>query len=351
MSLAVFLLCSVAWSVDPGATVRMGVQYLFLIVGLVGAAETLEADDLMGLLAYLCFLAGIVSLALSVISPESVYSSATGEFRGVFSQKNVLGQAMAMGALASLHGLWARQRGRFFNIIILLVTSFAALKSQSATSCSAILLFCALGLELQLLQRGGVGRILGVVGLVFLIPLAPIVVFNMNSLMETFGKDPTLTGRTDIWVYVLDYIYQRPWLGWGYAAFWSINNPPALQISLSVKWFVPEAHNGILEILLSAGLIGGAMFVYLWVRTIRLSLQCMRTSESAVAITCFLACAGVVLEGISEWVLLYPGALTSVFFVTGFLCERAVSKSRQRSPIARVQPVVGHVASSSASAK
>ena len=154
-SIAIFLLCSAVWSIDPGATLRMGVQYFFLIVGLVGAAETLEADEVMDLLATVCFLAAIVSLVLLVIYPASVYSSVAHQFRGIFAQKNMLGQAMAMGALASLHGLRARQRGRLFNIITLLVTSFVALKSQSATSCSVILLFCVLGLEMQFLRRGG----------------------------------------------------------------------------------------------------------------------------------------------------------------------------------------------------
>ena len=105
----------------------------------------------------------------------------------------------------------------------------------------------------------------------------------------------------------------------------------------SLGWVIPEAHNGILEILLSAGLIGTVMFICLWVRTVRLSLQTMRTSESAIAITCFSICAAVVLEGVSEWVLLYPGPLTGVFFVTGFFCERAISKSRERRPVAHVQ--------------
>ena len=336
VSLAIFLLCSAVWSVEPGATLRMGVQYFFLIIGLIGAAETLEADDFMSLLAFVCSLAAVISLALIVISPAEVYNPSSGEFRGIFSQKNTLGQAMAMGALAGLHGLWARQRGRFFNIFTLAVTSFVAIKSQSMTSFSAILLFCVLGIQIKILQRRGIYRIIGVFGLMLFISLALFFTFNMDSLMEAFGKDPTLTGRTDIWAYVWIYIYQRPWLGWGYAAFWSLSNPAALQISESLKWIVPEAHNGILEILLSGGLIGTVMFIYLWVRVVRLALQCMRTSEVALAITCFLICAGVVVEGVSEWVLLYPGPLTSVFFVTGFFCERAISKSRQRRPIARV---------------
>lgn len=118
VSFAIFLLCSAVWSVEPGATLRMGVQYFFLIIGLIGAAETLEADDFMSLLAFVCSLAAVISLALIVIAPAEVYNPSSGEFRGIFSQKNTLGQAMAMGALAGLHGLWARQRGRFLIFLL-----------------------------------------------------------------------------------------------------------------------------------------------------------------------------------------------------------------------------------------
>lgn len=190
---------------------------------------------------------------------------------------------------------------------------------------------------MKLVQRGGTSRIFGIVGLIILVPATLILALDMDSLMQALGKDPTLTGRTDIWAYVVIDIYQRPLLGWGYAAFWSLNNPAALQISESLKWIVPEAHNGILEILLSAGLIGAVMFLYLWGRTLVVSIKCMQTVESSVGITGFLVCAGVVLEGVSEWVLLYPGPLTSVFFVTGFFCERAISRSRQRPPVTRFQ--------------
>ncbi len=63
------------------------------------------------------------------------------------------------------------------------------------------------------------------------------------------GKDPTLTGRTDIWGYVIPYIYQRPLLGWGYVAFWSTTNPAAMVIAEELHWFAPQAHNGLLEML------------------------------------------------------------------------------------------------------
>ena len=128
---------------------------------------------------------------------------------------------MAVGALACLHGLRARTRSRLSGLLMILVFTFVAFKCRSTTSALVILLFCVLGVVMQLLQRGKAARILGVVLLTLLLLVAPVVAISTNSLFELMGKDPTLTGRTDIWGYVMPYIYQRPLLGWGYGAFLS----------------------------------------------------------------------------------------------------------------------------------
>jgi exopolysaccharide production protein ExoQ len=326
--LAAFLLCSAAWSVSPGATERAGVNYLIFIIGAIGVAENVEGDDFMHLLAWVCFLSAIASLVLWAVSPANAFGEA-GDFRGVFSQKNPLGEAMSIGALASLHGLRASKRKRLFNISTLFLTIFLTLKSGSTTSLLAIILFGSLGVAIRLLQKGGTARTLAITGIVILLPVAFIAAFSSDSLLAMFGKDPTLTGRTDIWAYVILDIYQRPLLGWGYQAFWSTDNPAAYEISDALHWWVPQAHNGILEILLSVGLIGAGVFIYVWARIFRLSSKCMRASENNMAITCLSICAAAVLVGVSETVLLYVGPITSIFFITGFYCERAISAARQ----------------------
>jgi exopolysaccharide production protein ExoQ len=325
--MAVFLLCSAAWSVDLGATERAGVNYLFFIIGTIGVAENLEGDDFMHLLAWVCFLSALASLVLLAVSPANAFGG-TGDFRGVFSQKNPLGEAMSIGALASLHGLRRGKRGRLFNIINLFLTISLTVKSGSATSLLAIVLFGSFGFAMRLLQKGGTARTLAITGIIVVLPVAFIAAFNPDSLLEMLGKDPTLTGRTDIWGYVIPDIYRRPFLGWGYAAFWSTENPEAWNIADALHWFAPQAHNGILEILLSVGLVGAALFIYLWGRTVWLSLKCLRTPDGTMAITCLSICAGAVLVGVSETVLLYGGPITFMFFITGFYCEKAISTAR-----------------------
>jgi O-antigen ligase len=332
LSLAGFLLSSAAWSVDTTATIRGGIQYFFFVLGMIGAAKNLEGDDFMDLLTSVCFLSAVACLILLFIAPVYVIGEQTGEFRGIFSQKNILGQAMSVGALACLHSIRVRKRSLLSGILTFITITFVAVRSESTTSALVILLFLVLGVVMPLLQRGKAARTLGVVLLTVLLLVGPIVAIGTNSLFELVGKDATLTGRTEIWGYAIPYIYQRPLLGWGYGAFWSTENPAAWEIANTIHWYAPEAHNGLLEILLSSGLVGAVWFIYLWVRAFRLSLRCIRL-DGAMAITCFSICIGILLEGVSEQVLLYVSGFSGVFLISGFYCEQAVTRARRRPAI------------------
>lgn len=329
LGLAGFLFCSAVWSIDPHVTVREAILYLFVVVGAIGITSNLQADEFMELLAVICFLAGAASLVLLVVSPAKAFGG-DGDFRGIFSQKNVLGEAMTVGVLATLHGIRAGTR-RLRGAIMLVLLTIVALASRSATSCLTIFAFCGVDSVIVLFRKGGAARLLAVIVIVLVLPLVMVAAVFPDSALEMIGKDPTLTGRTEIWGYVITDIYQKPWLGWGYLAFWSYSNPAAMEIADALHWVVPQSHNGILEILLYVGVVGATSFVFLWARTVWLALRCMRTSEKAVAISSLLSCTGIILVGISETVLIDPfEASTSVFFITGLLCERAVRAARRR---------------------
>ena len=141
-----------------------------------------------------------------------------------------------------------------------------------------------------------------------------------------------MTGRTDLWSYVIYYIQDRPILGWGYSAFWSGHNPAANEISTTLGWTVTQGHNALLQILLEVGIAGLALFLFLWVRNVLLALRCMRTSAKELAISSLLFYGAVFICGITEPVLSEPGILLDVFFMTGLMCERAVRAESRRYP-------------------
>jgi O-antigen ligase len=328
--LAIFLLLSFLWSGNPQSTISQGTVYLFAVVGAIGIASNLETDEFMKLVAGICGWAAFCSLVLAVVMPSAVYS-AEGDFRGICSQKNVLGKAMMVGALASLHGIRASKRHEWHGYIVLITVTIACFLSKSTTSLTTILMFCSTSLVSNLMRRGGVARILGFAVAFLAAAMASVGVVFQDAMLEMMGKDPTLTGRTEIWGYVISDIYQKPLLGWGYNGFWFLDNPAAAQIDDAVHWFVPQAHNGLLEILLSVGLVGAVFFLFVLGRNIILGIGCRRTSETALAMSSLLCCASIVFEGISEIVLLSSlEGLNLMFFVTGFYCERTLRLRQQR---------------------
>jgi exopolysaccharide production protein ExoQ len=338
-----FLLLSSLWSVDPQTTMLRSILYLFAAVGAIGIAGTLEVGEFMDVLCLTCAFSAAASILLLAISPDTallLVGNASGDFsvdfRGIFSHKNILGQAMMAGALASLHNIRVSGRRRPRDAVMLILFTIVALLSKSATSFMVIFAFCSLDGIIAIYHKGGAARIMAIFATVFLVPVMAFGTLFPDSFLEMIGKDPTLTGRTELWAYVLADIAKKPLLGWGYSAFWSPNDPAAVEISTILKWYVPQAHNGLLEMLLNVGIVGTAFFIFLWARNVWLALRCLRTPEKALAISSFFSCGGIFLLGISETVLMEPFQIaTSVFFITGLMCERAVRTApRRRFPTA-----------------
>jgi exopolysaccharide production protein ExoQ len=85
----------------------------------------------------------------------------------------------------------------------------------------------------------------GIIGYVFI--TEPAVV------LKALGKDPSLTGRTDIWTALMREVAERPWTGFGYQAFWGRDSIPAAWIRAETQWPVPSAHNGWIDLLIQLG--------------------------------------------------------------------------------------------------
>lgn len=325
IGLTLLMFASAFWSFDPRLSIREAIIYLSAVLGSIGIAANLEGDDFMDMLAVACFWSALASVLLWLTSPAN--AMAGEDFRGIFSQKNVLGQAMAIGAIGCLHRLRIGRAKRISSLLMLAAVSAVAVASKSATSCLTIVLCCGTDMFLSLSAKGGAGRALSLMAALLVLPAIIYVAISPDSLLEMLGKDPTLTGRTEIWAYVLADIQQRPLLGWGYSAFWSLSNPAAFEIDDAVRWVVPQAHNGMLEILLNLGYVGAAYFAFVLLRNFFLGFRCLGIPQRALGVSSLLACASIVVVGVSEAVLIYSEASTSVFFITGLLCERAIRTS------------------------
>lgn len=77
----------------------------------------------------------------------------------------------------------------------------------------------------------------------------------VGNVASIFSRDETLTGRTDIWAYLIPYATAYPLLGHGFGGFWTDVHRAATS---------SHAHNGYLDIILNIGFIGLILFsIYL----------------------------------------------------------------------------------------
>lgn len=192
--------------------------------------------------------------------------------RGIFGHKNGLGAMMALAILVDWH---LPVRGTLAKTIkVAWLCGYAALLyfANSATALVA----CAATLVILFAVkkfRNQYGMLFPLLSLGSIVGVAVLGLFR-DEAMQVLGRSSDLTGRTDLWHWVIIMIMKRPWLGYGYSSFWRGGSDEADVIESHIGWSPIYAHNGYLELTLSLGLVGLAIFLYvigkgLWRAVIR----------------------------------------------------------------------------------
>jgi O-antigen ligase len=80
----------------------------------------------------------------------------------------------------------------------------------------------------------------------------------MRVAISTFGRDETLTSRTDIWRALLDFASRNPVFGVGYGGFWAPGNVK-LEEHFGSQFILAQAHSGYLAVYVELGTVGIAL--------------------------------------------------------------------------------------------
>lgn len=75
---------------------------------------------------------------------------------------------------------------------------------------------------------------------------------NIATFSSSFGRDATLTGRTETWAQLVPVVMHRPLLGFGFGSFWTTERREFYHMS--------HGHNGYLDTLLELGAVGLALY-------------------------------------------------------------------------------------------
>lgn len=258
-----FFLVSVP-SPDPGFAIRR-----LALSGIVCLAAsvflTLPADErhFAGMIAactaivlVLCY-AGVFLLSRYAVHQftDELEPQLAGDWRGLYPHKNTAGTVMVVAVLFGLYV--TRVLGPLVGLPLVLFASVFLVLTGSKTSVAMLPMTLGLAFLVVRLRRGRTLLVFGTLAVVWTVTLGSALSERMAAFVKSLGIDPTFTLRADVWKLAIEHIQKKPWLGHGYQSFWRGDGLMyAAREEFTWATSAVTAHNGYLDLLLTAGIPG-----------------------------------------------------------------------------------------------
>jgi exopolysaccharide production protein ExoQ len=301
---------SVIWSSNPPITMPRSIALVGTsLVGLY-IASRYNVREQLKLLGWSFVIIIVLSFLFAILIPH--YGTMdrgihAGAWRGIFLHKNVLGKLTGLGGIVFLVLVMDVRENRWFAWTGLIFVCILLVLSRSSSSMINFLAVAALVPIYNTFRWRYYLMVPAVIALVILASgMSLWLDQNAGVLLGSIGKDPTLTGRTNMWPYIMEMLWKQPWLGYGYNGFWYNWNSPGAYVWSAVSWTPPNAHNGFLDLWLDFGLVGLIIFAIGFSQTFLRGLQWLRADKYAT----------------SFWVLLYLTYLALCNFTESSLVVR-----------------------------
>lgn len=280
LAIAFWCLLTVLWSNYGTITLRAAIQLLITFGIAISMANRLSPRAFLRMI----FLSHLAVAVLSVLFGE--IRSDGGGWIGIFGSKNALGSVMSLLVLAAFAVSIDKRQSMFWRLLGLVglaAGSFILVQAQSSGALLTTIIAVMFGMLLLAARWMSPLQRIVVIGLGLIAALAAaILMYTLQDmlfdlLLETTGKDATLTGRTELWQRAFDEISLNPLFGQGFQAVWVVGNPVAeamwAEFGIESKTgfhfhntFISNAVEiGLIGVALqAAGLIGGGILTLLW---------------------------------------------------------------------------------------
>lgn len=273
-----FMWCATTllWSNDATISFKRLFQYITTsLVFLSALINWRDEEPLLKIIKYVLSVYLIVSIFVVILIPQAKDPS-FDTWRGLHPTKNNLGQTASI-CIIFFSYLLSRENNLIFktrSLFFLFLSIILLLGSFSMTNIILIFVYMSVFIFVQsvnLFSKIGLGMkfalfmlfsSLGLIVILFL--LAPDLYL---AIFDLVGKDPTLTGRTEIWAIVLSSTINDLFIGVGFQAFWIPQH--LVTVELFKYWIPTQSHNGYVDIILETGLVGLFLFIFAVFITLR----------------------------------------------------------------------------------
>ncbi|PRY26825.1 O-antigen ligase [Aliiruegeria haliotis] len=336
---------SMTWSIDIGVSLRRVLALLFATLFGLWIVDRFPLHIVLPLIAWSAVLIVVANVVTSLALPSmGVHPGTTvqgepnphaGAWRGLFDHKNDFGRMMALCVSILWVATGPGQRWRRVRWGALALGYLGVAGSNSAQAALLAVAVPIFGHILFLLRPLSPSKRAMVV-----LMAGPVMVtgwvfyqFVFVFVLSLLGKDPTLTGRTEIWIGVLRALQGNMGLGGGFGAGWDLVGE-RLYILMGIR--IGHAHNGFLDLMTDLGVVGLCVmltfYVYLTVLSVHTSFgdRFQDLGRLGFAVATF----ALVGNGAASFLLLH----NSIYWVLPVVCVAAMRRDNRRPTASRRAP-------------
>ena len=339
---ASFAVASIAWSTTPDLTARRGFSLVMAtVLGLYFVTRFNQRERLRIICATLG-IAAVLSVLAALLAPSTGLMPDGAGWRGVFVHKNVFGKMMALSCGAFLLLAMDLERRRWMAFAGAAVSFALVVLSRSVT---ALLIAVTVLSVTPLFRTLRLTRTRHLLLLIAAIVLAEVVLLGTylewQALLSLLGRDPTLSGRTELWQTLMDPVLRRPWLGYGLGGFWLGWQGESGAVWSAIGWRPPHAHNGFLDMVLDLGVVGLSIFLIGYIGALIKALQAARQSSKSYELWPLFFLTFLLLSESTESALLAQNSLIWVLYLTtmSITMESANAAGAETRPRGSTRPL------------
>ena len=279
------LLCSysVFWSQVPQRSLYFGLQFVSMVACTIIITRVCSLLALIKGLAYGSAAVLLIAFLSNNYQPD--YFTGESLLVGYFGSKNQVGLFADVCILTTMLLLFEK-KPLFLKLVPMLpligLGTVALYFSHSASSLLSLAAVLGVTAAAYVITRFSpkMRPILMVLGMAFVaLAFFYTAIFNLDlqsATLQSVGKDATLTGRTYLWSEGIKAGLTRPWLGYGYSAFWAPGQPLAERYWSEFDITSPTGfhfHNSFIQTFVDVGVFGLLLIIGVVVGNLVISLR------------------------------------------------------------------------------
>jgi O-antigen ligase len=264
-------LFSVFWSEYPFVSFKRYVRFFGMAIIFLSVLLQMRSTDESLTYIKTILIIYIPLTFLSILLIPGATDLKSSAWRGLALTKNGLGQVSLISLIVwSQVGSSANLKKRMVHFLFWMLSCILLIGSKSITALlTGVILVSFAGLFFA--DKKFLRPVIGKFGSILFLSLLIVGVAAgtyfareyIPVLLDTFGKDSTLTGRLDLWDMVFQEARKHLITGSGYGGFWVTETTMAGSFYEGFEWLPRSAHSGYLDVMNETGVIGLLILVFM----------------------------------------------------------------------------------------